>query len=123
MALSCQRCWRLSINIEKEEAMKFSFPESWQNGEVDRLPAISVRFSVQGMILTWRINDNQVISSSDDDEARVARTLSELSAEGRIFSSWQEAARYMQLHYAKYAARFIQAVEPLLSHEKEGRKA
>jgi hypothetical protein len=104
--------------MKMEDTVKFSFPESWQNGEAYRLPAIEVAFSVHGLLLTWRINDNEIMSSADDDDARAASILSRLSAEGRAFSSWQEAAAYMQDHYPDYSARFVQAIEPLLLSER-----
>jgi hypothetical protein len=98
--------------------MKLSFPESWQNGEVSRLPTIEVAFSVRGLVLTWRINDNEIISSADDDEARAEATLSRMVAAGRAFLSWQEAAAGIQEHFPNYSDRFLQAVEPLLRDEQ-----
>jgi hypothetical protein len=96
---------------------RVELPKSWQNGDVNRLPAIEVGFSVRGLLLTWRINDNEIMSSMDDDEARFAASLSQLVAEGRAFLSWREAAAYVREHYPAYSDRFLAAVAPLLASE------
>lgn len=98
--------------------MLLSFPESWQNGEVNRLPAIHVTFSVDGLLLTWRINDNEIMSSADDDDARALNRLASLREQGRAFASWHDAAAYVQCEYPEYSARFFAAIEPLLKAER-----
>jgi hypothetical protein len=97
--------------------MRVSLPESWQNGEAFRLPSIEVTFIVGGLLLTWKINDNSVMSSADDDTQRMVAVLAQVSAEGRAFSTWREAVKYMQAKYPDYATRFFEAVEPLLHDE------
>lgn len=99
-----------------------ALPEAWRNGEVHRLPAILVEFSVGELFLTWQVNTNVLTSHLDDNVARAAANLARVRAECRAFSSWHEAAGYIREHLPEWAERFRREVAPLLKAEKSGKE-